>query len=156
MKPLCLVLPEGNQRSENCQESHQPRKQERSQVTLRFQIGANILHHFAYLLMAFVFWIDTSDLPLAYGCIVLLWPVGFLKVNALVWINVPNWISLAVWQQWKWLKLYYRSPCIFGIVGIGRNPSVQILRKTWSLGFICVETAPSSVFLGLPSDLVPD
>ena len=97
--------------------------------------------------MVSVFWIGTSDLPLAYGCIVLLWPAGFLKVNALVWINVPNWISPAVWHQWKWLKLYYRSPCILAIVGIGRNPSFQILRKTWSLGFICVRTAPSSVFL---------
>ena len=46
MKPLCLVLPEGNQGPENCQEPHQPRKEERSQVLLRVQIGANPLHHF--------------------------------------------------------------------------------------------------------------
>ena len=64
---------------------------ERSQVPLILQIGANPLQHFTYLLMVSVFEIGISDILLDHRYVVLLlWPVRYLEVKALVWTSVPN------------------------------------------------------------------
>ena len=94
-----------------------------------------------------VFWKSISDLPQAHRCIVLLlWPLLFLEVKTLVWTNVPNEISLAVWQQSGWLKLLYRGPSILAIFGIWGTPISRFYEELGPWGFICEGTAPSYVF----------
>ena len=38
------------------------------------------------------------------------------------WIDAPNQISLAVWQQWEWSILLYRGPSILTTIGTGGTP----------------------------------
>ena len=143
-----LVLLESTQAADGCQEPHQPRKQRGPSLVKTSSWSPLPPHHFTHLLMVPVFWTGISDLPLTLRCnVLLLWPVGLLGIKTLVWTNVPNLTSLDVWQQGGWLKLLYRGPFHFGSGWSSADPSSQVLRKTWSLGFICEEAAPFSVFL---------
>lgn len=140
---LYLVLPENNQGPDDSQQPHQPRKQERSQVPSRLQVGAKPLYHFTYLLIMPIFWVGISDLPLAHRRIILFWPAGFLEVKFFIWTNIYNQISFAVWQQWGWLL--YR-PFHFGNSWSWGDPRFLGFKKNL-VPRVCERTARPSVFL---------
>ena len=120
------------------------------QLVSRLQIRANPLHLFTYLLMPvfFFFFFHACLLNRYLKCSTdsqFCLSSVTCGVSGGKTFNLDKCTKLDICQQCGWLQLLYRGLSI-GISWFGVRFS-KVLRRTWSAGFICERTAPSSVVL---------